>query len=58
MRKARGPPTPIWLMAGTDRRAPRAAADEGLDAEARRSRIFTERGRILTAIKGFFGLES
>jgi len=40
------------------RRVELEAAREGLDADARRSRMFTERGRILTAIKGFFGLES
>jgi len=40
------------------RRVELDAAREGLDAESRRSRMFTERGRILNAIKGFFGLES
>lgn len=40
------------------RRVELAAVREGLDADARNSRIVTERGRILTAIKGFFGLES
>ncbi|HEV8246125.1 MAG TPA: cyclic nucleotide-binding domain-containing protein [Polyangiaceae bacterium] len=40
------------------RRVELEAVREGLDAEARRSRIVSERGRILTAIKGFFGLES
>ncbi len=38
------------------RRVELEAVREGLDAESRRSRIFTERGRILNAIKGFFGL--
>ncbi len=40
------------------RRVELDAVREGLDAEARSSRMFTERRRILTAIKGFFGLES
>jgi small-conductance mechanosensitive channel/CRP-like cAMP-binding protein len=39
------------------RRVELAAAREELDAEARTSRMFTERGKILNAIKGFFGLE-
>src|SRR5687768_14558873 len=33
MRGPRGPPTAIWLMAGTDRLAPRGASDEGVDGE-------------------------
>ena len=39
------------------RRVELAAARVELDAEARTSRMFTERGKILNAIKGFFGLE-
>ena len=39
------------------RRVELEAVREGLDAEARRSRIGIERGRILNAIKGFFGLQ-
>jgi CRP-like cAMP-binding protein len=39
------------------RRVELSAVREDLDPDDRSSRIVTERGRILTAIKGFFGLD-